>query len=128
MAQDSALQCVTPRTTAEWILQQLREAFPEPCRYQYVILDRDRKFDAEVLAFLTTAGLKARRTSVRSPWQNGMAERWIGSCRREILDHVIALSSWPINRDFDLFKRWFEYRFHSMLVDLCEDPLECDEL
>jgi hypothetical protein len=37
-------------------------------------------------------------------------------------------SSWPINRDFDLFKRWFEYRLHSMLVDLCKDPLERDEL
>ena len=37
-------------------------------------------------------------------------------------------SSWPVNRDFDMFKRWFEYRFHSMLVDLCEDPLERDEL
>ena len=37
-------------------------------------------------------------------------------------------SSWPVNQDFDTFKRWFEYRFHSMLVDLCEDPLEHDEL
>jgi putative transposase len=52
------LHCnVTPHPTAEWIVQQLREAFPQPCRYKYVILDRDRKFDAEVLAFLTTAGL-----------------------------------------------------------------------
>ena len=37
-------------------------------------------------------------------------------------------SSWPINRDFDLFKRSFEYRFHSILVDLSEDPLERGEL
>jgi hypothetical protein len=37
-------------------------------------------------------------------------------------------SSWPVNRDFDMFQRWFEYRFHSMLVDLWEDPLERDEL
>jgi hypothetical protein len=41
---------VTQYATAEWIVQQLREAVPEPCRYQYVILDRDRKLDAEVLA------------------------------------------------------------------------------
>src|SRR5215469_17989220 len=41
------LHCnVTQYPTAEWIVQQLREEFPEPCRYQYVILDRDRKFDA----------------------------------------------------------------------------------
>jgi hypothetical protein len=37
-------------------------------------------------------------------------------------------SSWPVNRDFDMFQLWFECRFHSMLVDLCEDPLERDEL
>ena len=44
------LHCnVTQHPTAEWIVQQLREAFPEPCRYRYVILDRDRKLDAEVL-------------------------------------------------------------------------------
>jgi hypothetical protein len=43
------LHCnVTPHPTAEWIVQQLREAFPEPCPYRYVIFDRDRKFDGEV--------------------------------------------------------------------------------
>jgi putative transposase len=66
------LHCnVTLHPTAEWIVQQLREAFPEPCRYRYVILDRDRKFDGEVMAFLQAAGLKAKRTSVQAPWQNG---------------------------------------------------------
>ena len=70
------LHCnVTQHPTAEWIVQQLREAFPEPCRYRYVILNRDQKFDGEVLAFLRAAGLKAKRTSVRAPWQNGVAER-----------------------------------------------------
>ncbi|HEY6290266.1 MAG TPA: integrase core domain-containing protein, partial [Terriglobia bacterium] len=89
------LHCnVTEHPTAEWIVQQLREAFPEPCRYRYVILDRDRKFEGEVIGFLKTAGLEPKRTRVQAPWQNGMAERWIGSCRREILDHVI-----PLNRD-----------------------------
>ena len=84
------LHCnVTQHPTAEWIVQQLREAFPEPCRHQYVILDCDRKFDTEVLAFLAAAGVNAKRTSVRAPWQNGLAERWIESCRREILDHVM---------------------------------------
>ena len=73
-------------------MQQLREAFPELCRYRYVILDRDRKFDAEVMPFWKAAGLAPKRTSVQAPWQNGLAERWIGSCRREMLDHVIALN------------------------------------
>lgn len=57
-----------------------------------MILDRDTKFDSEVLGFLRDAGLRVKRTSRPSPWQNGLAERWIGSCRRALLDHVIALS------------------------------------
>jgi transposase InsO family protein len=56
-----------------------------------VILDHDSKFDAEVITFLKATGLKPKQTSIQSPWQNGIAERWVGSCRREILDHVIAL-------------------------------------
>ena len=79
-------------------MQQLREAFPEPCPYRYVIFDRDRKFDGEVTAFLEAAGLKPKRTSVQAPWQNGLAERWIGSCRREILDHIIARNEGHLRR------------------------------
>jgi hypothetical protein len=44
------------------------------------------------------AGLERKRTSVQAPWQNGSAERWIGSCRREILDHVIALNEEHLRR------------------------------
>jgi hypothetical protein len=90
-------------------VQQLREAFPEPCRYQYVILDRDRKFDAEVLTFLTAAGLKAKRTSVQAPWQNGLAERWIESCRREILDHIIALNEQHLSRILREYVRYHQF-------------------
>jgi len=70
---------VTAHPTSDWILQQLREALPLPCPYRYVIFDRDRKFGAEVRAFLKASGIKSVRTSVRSPWQNGVAERWVGS-------------------------------------------------
>ena len=111
------LHCnVTPHPTAEWIVQQLREAFPEPCRYRYVILDRDRKFDGEVLAFLATAGLEGKRTSVRSPWQNGLAERWIESCRREILDEVIPFNEGNLRRILHDYVRYFqEDRLHDSL-------------
>jgi len=67
---------VTQHPTAEWVLQQLREAFPESGPYRYVILDRDTKFDSGVIAFLTATWLKPKRTSIESPWQNGIAERW----------------------------------------------------
>jgi hypothetical protein len=70
---------ITSHPSAEWVVQQLREAFPDAGPYRYVILDRDTKFDADVIAFLKATGLKAKRTSARAPWQNGLAERWVGS-------------------------------------------------
>jgi putative transposase len=74
---------ITSHPTSDWVVQQLREAFPETGSYSYVILDRDSKFNGDVIEFLKATGLKPKRTSVQAPWQNGIAERWVGSCRRE---------------------------------------------
>ena len=79
-------------------MQQLREAFSLPCPYRYVIFDRDAKFSPAIREFLTSSGIQPIRTSIRSPWQNGIAERWIGSCRREWLDHVIPLNEEHLRR------------------------------
>jgi hypothetical protein len=64
----------TAHPTSEWIVQQLREAFPLPCPYRYVVFDRDCKFAGDVRGFLKASGVKPVRTSVPSPWQNGVAE------------------------------------------------------
>ena len=79
-------------------MQQLREALPLPCPYRYVLFDRDAKFGNDVLEFLKASGLQPIRTSVRSPWQNGVAERWVGSVRREMLDHIIPLNDRHLRR------------------------------
>ena len=50
------------------------------------------------LPFRKASGIKPTRTSIRSPWQNGLAERWVGSCRREMLDHVIPLNERHLRR------------------------------
>ena len=89
---------VTAHPTAEWVVQQLRETFSDSDRHRYVILDRDSKFSAEVIGFLHSSGIKPVRTSVRSPWQNGVAERWVGSARRDCFDHVIALNEAHVRR------------------------------
>ena len=78
---------VTLHPTSDWIVQQLREAFPLPCPYRYVLFDHDAKFGDDVLHFLQSSDLKPVRTNIGSPWQNGTAERWVGSARRELLDH-----------------------------------------
>ena len=88
----------TAHPTGEWIVQQLREALPLPCPYRYILFDRDAKFSNDVLVMLKASGIKPLRTSVRSPWQNGIAERWIGSARREMFDHVIALNECHLRR------------------------------
>ena len=89
---------VTFHPTSDWIVQQLREAFPLPCPYRYVLFDHDAKFGNDVLNFLRSSHLKPLRTSIGSPWQNGTAERWVGSARRELLDHVIPLNEYHLRR------------------------------
>ena len=89
---------VTAHPTAEWVCQQLREAFPDVSPYNYAILDRDTKFSAELLALLKASAIEPVRTSIRSPWQNGTAERWVGSARRECFDHVIAINEAHVRR------------------------------
>jgi putative transposase len=89
-------------------------AFPKAGLYRYIILDHDSKFDAGVIAFLKATGLQPKRTSVQAPWQNGIAERWVGSCRREILDHVIALSEPHLRR---LMRDYVNYRHNDRIHD-----------
>lgn len=83
---------VTDHPTAAWIVRPLREAFPEPCPHCYAMLNRDVKFCKDVANLLISEGIKPKRTTLKSPWQNGIAERWIGGCRPDILDHAIILN------------------------------------
>lgn len=107
---------VTENPTSSWVIQQLREAFPEPCPYGYALLDRDSKFCNDVTDLLISSGIKPKRTGYRCPWQNGIAERWIGSCRRELLDHVIVINEAHLRRlmrDYVTYYR--EDRIHDSL-------------
>ena len=76
--------------TAAWVIQQLREAFPYDTAPRYLVFDRYSIFNPAVIEFIKAMGTKPVRISFRSPWQNGTAERWIGSCRRELLAHVVV--------------------------------------
>ena len=72
---------VTKHPTSLWIVQQLREAFPFGSAPRFVIFDRDAKYGLEVPAAVRSLSVSPVRTSFASPWQNGVAERWVGSCR-----------------------------------------------
>jgi transposase InsO family protein len=89
---------VTTHPSAAWIIQQLREAFPFDTAPRYLILDRDGKYGRVVPEKLRSWGVKLVRTGWRSPWQNGAAERWVLSARRELLDHVIVFNEVHLRR------------------------------
>lgn len=93
---------------------QLREAFPEDRAPQYLVLDRDSKFKGDVAAMLECLGSELIRTAYRSPWQNGVAERWVGSCRRKLLDHVIVLNESHLRR---LLRDYLEYYHDDRIHD-----------
>ena len=107
---------VTRDPNSLWIAQQLREAFPYEHRCKYLIFDRDAKFGNEVWSAVESMELASVRTSFKSPWQNGVAERWVGSCRRDLLDHVIALNERHLRRLLSEYVRYYhEDRTHSGL-------------
>src|ERR1039457_3414262 len=89
---------VTSHPTSLWTVQQLREAFPFGSAPRFLIFDRDGKYGLEVPAAVRALKISPVRTSFESPWQNGIAERWVESCRRDLLDHVIAVNERHLKR------------------------------
>jgi hypothetical protein len=89
---------VTTDPTAEWIARQITEAFPWDEAPHYLIRDRDRIYGSVVTRRLRAMGIRDKPTAPASPWQNGFAERLIGSIRRECLDHVIVLGEERLRR------------------------------
>ncbi|MBW1883259.1 MAG: transposase, partial [Deltaproteobacteria bacterium] len=83
---------------SSWVVQQLREAFPNDSSPRFLIYDNDSIFSDQVTHAIDQIGVEPRRTAFRSPWQNGIAERWVGSARRELLDHVIVLNEKHLQR------------------------------
>ena len=89
---------VTENPKSTWIVQQLREAFPFDEAPRHLIFDRDTKFSEEVVGTIKSSGIEPSRTPWRSPWQNGTAERWVLSVRREMLDSVVVFNEEHLRR------------------------------
>src|ERR1700688_3387412 len=86
------LVCVTGHPTAEWSANQITEACGWEQAPSYLIRDRDGAYGEVFIRRLRSMGIRDHPTSPRSPWQNGYAERLIGSIRRECIDHIIVSS------------------------------------
>jgi transposase InsO family protein len=80
---------VTRHPTAEWLAQQIVEAFPWNVAPAYLVRDNDGAYGQAFRRRIRTMGIRDRPTSPRSPWQNAYAERLIGTLRRDCLDHVL---------------------------------------
>jgi putative transposase len=89
---------VTEHPTAEWTAQQVIEACPFDLLGRFLIRDNDKIYGKVFLDRVSGLGLEQIRTAFRSPWQNGFAERWIGSLRRDCLDHVIPINECQLRR------------------------------
>jgi len=89
-------------------MQQLRETFPYDSSPQYLIFDKATNFNQVVVVdTIKTLDIEPKRTSFQSPWQNGVAERWVGSCRRDLLDHVIVLNQRHLKRLMNEYIRYY---------------------
>jgi transposase InsO family protein len=107
---------VTTNPTAEWVARQITEAFPWDEAPRYMIRDRDRIYGAVVRRRLRAMGIRDRPTAPASPWQNGFAERLIGSIRRECLDHIIVLGEAHLRRILKFYADYYNgVRTHRSL-------------
>jgi hypothetical protein len=83
---------------------------------RYMIRDRDRIFGVVVTRRLRAMGIRDKPTASASPWQNGFAERLIGSIRRECLDHVIVLGEAHLRRILKSYADYYnDVRTHRSL-------------
>jgi transposase InsO family protein len=107
---------VTTNPTAEWIARQLTEAFPWDEAPRYLIRDRDRIYGAIVKCRLRAMGIRDKPTAPGSPWQNGFAERLIGSIRRECVDHFIVVGEAHLRRVLRAYSGYYnDIRTHRSL-------------
>ena len=107
---------VTRHPTAEWTVQQLREAFPFGQIPQYLLRYRDSIFGGEFREGVKAMGIQEVLSAPRSPWQRAYVERVIGTIRRECLDHVIVFNEASLYQHVKSFLAYYhESRTHLSL-------------
>jgi transposase InsO family protein len=107
---------VTSNPTAEWIAHQLTDAFPWNEAPDYLIRDRDGSYGHAVTRRLAAMGIRDHPIAPRSPWQNGHAERLIGSIRWECLDHIVVFGETHLRQILAAYTGYYnELRTHLSL-------------
>ena len=107
---------VTSHPTAEWLARQITEAFPWLSAPTYLVRDNDRAYGHDFTSRVRAMGIRDRPISPGSPWQNGYAERLIGSVRRECLDRVLIFGEAHLRQILSMYASYYnETRTHLSL-------------
>lgn len=89
---------VTRHPTQQWVAQQLREATPDGVHPKFIVRDNDSKFGTAFDHVAKSSGIKVLKTPYRAPRANAVCERFLGSVRRECLDHMLIFSERQLQR------------------------------
>ena len=107
---------VTRHPTAEWLARQITEAFPWTSAPAYLVRDNDRAYGHVFTSRVRAMGIRDRPISPGLPWQNGCAERLIGTLRRECLDQVVIFSEMHLRRILSAYAAYYnQARTHLAL-------------
>jgi transposase InsO family protein len=114
---------VTRHPTDAWVAQQLREATPLDQRPRYLVRDRDSKYGPAFGRVAAASGITELRTAYRAPRQNAACERFLGSVRRECLDHLLILGEHHLSRVLREYAAYFNReRPHQGLAQATPEP------
>jgi transposase InsO family protein len=122
---------VTTNPTAFWLGQQVVNAFPWDTAPKFLIRDRDGAYGEEFSRRVRSLGIRSVKTAIRAPKMNCYVERFIGTIRRELFDHVIVSSEVHARRLLREFQAWYnEDRPHLALAKDAPDhrPAEPPEI
>src|SRR6266487_2603081 len=100
---------VTRAPPDAWTAQQLREATPYGHTPKYLIRDNDSKFDPCFARVAATSGIKLLKTPFHAPRANSICERFLGSVRRECLDHVLILHEKQLHHVLNAYVQYFNH-------------------
>jgi transposase InsO family protein len=98
---------VTRHPTAEWLACQITEAFPWASAPAYLVRDNDGAYGHIFTTRVRAMGIRDRPITPGSPWQNGIAERLIGTLRRECLDHVVVFGERHLRRVLSAYAAYY---------------------
>jgi transposase InsO family protein len=113
---------VTRHPTAEWLARQITEAFPWASAPAYLVRDNDRAYGHIFTSRVRAMGVRDRPISPGSPWQNGIAERFIGTVRRECVDRILIFGELQVRQVLASYTAYYN-QTHTHLALQKDAPL-----